>query len=94
MALTEENVIDKIEIINDGCIQVRKALVIKRDGVELSRTFERYCLTPRTRVGDAWQDTDVSDQPSNIQSISSITWTDEVKSAYEEKINITTLPQV
>ena len=40
MALTEETVQDKIEIVGDyKHVQVRSAQVIKRDGTEISRSF-------------------------------------------------------
>ena len=49
MALTEETKNDKIEIIDKGdwtVVQVRKATIIKKDGVEISRTFHRHIITP------------------------------------------------
>ena len=40
MALTEEKIIDKIEVVGDYYhIQVREAHVIKRDGVEISKRY-------------------------------------------------------
>ncbi len=45
MALTEETVQDKIEVVGDyKAVQVRTATVIKRDGVEISRNFHRHVL--------------------------------------------------
>ena len=47
MALTEETVQDKIEIVGEfKHIQVRTATVIKKDGVEISRSFHRHVVTP------------------------------------------------
>ena len=46
MALTETSENDKIEVVNRWNIQVRKATIIKKDGVELTRTFHRHCLVP------------------------------------------------
>ena len=47
MALTETIEYDKIEIVGEHKnVQIRKATVIKKDGVELTRSFERYVLTP------------------------------------------------
>jgi len=47
MALTEETVQDKIEIVGDfKHVQVRTAVVIKRDGVEISRSFSRHVVAP------------------------------------------------
>jgi hypothetical protein len=46
MALTEEQVVDKIEILEDGTIQIRKATRIIKDGVEIAKTYHRHCLSP------------------------------------------------
>ena len=45
MALTEETVIDKIEVVQDH-IQVREATIIKRDGEEISQTYRRWTIPP------------------------------------------------
>jgi hypothetical protein len=74
MALTEETVQDKIEIVGDfKHIQVRTAVVIKRDGVEISRSFSRHVVAP---------DADVSGESSEVQAIAAAVHTDEVKAAY------------
>ena len=47
MALTEETVEDKIEIVGDfKHVQVRTATVIKRDGTEISRNYHRHVVAP------------------------------------------------
>ena len=46
MTLRERTIIDRIEVLEDGSVQVRRATVIQRDGVEISRTFHRYVLSP------------------------------------------------
>ena len=47
MALTEETVQDKIEIVGDyKHVQVRTATIIKRNGVEISRNFSRHVVAP------------------------------------------------
>ena len=74
MALTEETVQDKIEIVGDfKHIQVRTATVIKRDGVEISRSFSRHVVAP---------DADVSGESAEVKAISAAVHTDEVKAAY------------
>ena len=74
MALTEETVQDKIEIVGDfKHVQVRTATVIKRDGVEISRSFSRHVVAP---------DADVSGESSEVQAIAAAVHTDEVKAAY------------
>ena len=49
MALTESIEYDKIEVVGQyKHVQVRKATVIKRDGTEVTRSFERFALNPGT----------------------------------------------
>ncbi len=50
MPLTEETIADRIEILEDGRIQVREATVIKRDGVEIARTLHRKIVDPGADV--------------------------------------------
>jgi hypothetical protein len=86
MALTEEAVQDKIEVVGDyKHVQVRTATVIKRDGTEISRSFSRHVLTCSTKSGDplAWGDTDISGESTEVQAICNAVWTDAVKTAYQ-----------
>ncbi len=46
MALTETNIVDKIEVVENGSVQVRTASVIFRDDKEISRAFHRHVLPP------------------------------------------------
>jgi hypothetical protein len=84
MALTEETTQDKIEIVRDyKLVQVRTATVIKRDGVEISRSFSRHVLQPSTKTGDTWGDTDISGESTEVQGICNAVWSDAVKTAYQ-----------
>jgi len=84
MALTEETIQDKIEIVGDyKHVQVRTATVIKRDGVEISRSFSRHVLQPSTKTGDTWGDTDISGESAEVQGICNAVWSDSVKTAYQ-----------
>ena len=86
MALTEEAVQDKIEVVGDyKVVQVRTATVIKRDGTEISRSFHRHTLACSTKSGDpaVWSDTDISGESTEVQAICSAVWTDAVKTAYQ-----------
>ena len=84
MALTEEQVEDKIEVVGDyKAIQVRTASVIKRDGVEISRSFSRHVLQCSTKSGDTWGDTDISGESTEVQGICNAVWSDAVKTAYQ-----------
>jgi len=84
MALTEETVEDKIEIVGGyKAVQVRTATVIKRDGVEISRNFHRHVLQCSTKSGDTWADTNISGESTEVQAICNAVWTDAVKTAYQ-----------
>ena len=79
MALTEETIEDKIEIVGDHkMVQVRTATVIKRDGVEISRSFHRHVVAP----GEC-----DSDQSTEVQAICNAVHTDAIISAYQAFIS-------
>jgi len=85
--ITKEIVVDKIEVLEMGQVQVRTATVIKEDSKELTRSFHRHVLAPRTKTDDTWGDTDISGEDAKVQAIANATWTDDVKSAYETLID-------
>ena len=87
MALTEETVQDKIEVVNGTHVQVRTATVIKRDGEEINRSFHRHTLSPSTKTDDGWADTDISGESTAVQGICNAVWTDAVKTAYQEAMD-------
>ena len=88
MALAESIEYDKIEIVTPyKHVQVRKALVIKKDGVELTRSFERYVLNAGTlNASDNLVDTDLSGEPAEIAAICNAVWTTDVKAAWKAKL--------
>ena len=88
MALTESIEYDKIEIIGQyKQVQVRKATVIKKDGNELTRTFERYVLTPGVLDdSDNLVETNISSEPAEVVAICPAVWTDAVKTAWKENL--------
>ena len=88
MALTETIEYDKIEVVGQyKAVQVRKASVIKKDGVELTRTFERYAMQCGTLDGsDNLVATDISAEPAEVQAICNAVWTDDVKAAWKAKL--------
>lgn len=74
MALTEETVQDKLEIVGDyKHIQVRTATIIKKDGVEISRSFSRHVVAP---------DADTSGESDDVKAIAAQVHTDAIKTAY------------
>jgi len=77
MALTEEIVQDKIEIVGDHKhVQIRTATVIKRDGVEISRSFSRHVVAPDISA------TDLANESAEVQGICATIHTQAVKDAY------------
>ena len=74
MALTEETLQDKIEIVGEyKHVQVRTATVIKRDGVELTRSFHRHVVAP---------DADITGESTEVQAICAAVHSQAVKDAY------------
>ena len=89
MALTERSENDKIEVVGQyKTVQVRRATVIERDGVEVTRSFHRHVLQPGTvGVGtDQLIDTDISGEDADVQAICTAAWTDAVKEAWRVKL--------
>ena len=88
MALAESIEYDKIEVVGQyKAVQVRKATVIKKDGVELTRAFGRYVLQAGVLDGNnALVDTDISAEPAEIQAVCNAVWTTDVKAAWKAKL--------
>jgi hypothetical protein len=82
MALTKETVIDKIEVLEMGQVQVRTATRVKEDGAVLSSSFSRHVVEPSTKASGSWADTDISGEDARVQAVANATWTDSVKTAY------------
>ena len=74
MALTETQENDKIEVVNKWNVQVRNATIIKKDGKELTRAFNRHTVCP---------DQDITTEPDEVKAICNAVWTDEVKAAWK-----------
>ena len=88
MALTESIEYDKIEVVGIyKHVQVRKATVIKKDGTEMARSFNRYVLQAGTLdASDNLVDTDLSAQPAEVSAICNAAWTTDVKTAWKAKL--------
>ena len=81
MALTEETIQDKIEIVGDyKHVQVRTAVVIKRDGTEISRSFSRHVVAPDISADD------LANESAEVQVICNAVHTDAIKTAYAEHL--------
>ena len=88
MALAESIEYDKIEVVGQyKAVQVRKATVIKKDGVELTRSFERYVLQPgQLDASDNLVDTDLSGEPAEVSAICTAAWTTDVKALWKTEL--------
>jgi hypothetical protein len=69
--------VDLIEVVENGCLQVRIKTAIKEDGKEISGSFERHVVAP----GD-----DYSAEDARVKAICSVTHTAAVVSAYKTAI--------
>ena len=95
MAITKEIIEDKIEIVGvHKNIQIRNATIIKEDGVELTRSFNRKSLECVKTLYDGspftHTDTDISSESTEVKAIANAVWTDAVKAA-KKTANETTL---
>ena len=88
MALSESIEYDKIEVVGIyKAVQVRKATVIKKNDVELTRSFERYVSNPGSLDdSDNLVDTDLSAEPTEVSAVCNAVWTTDVKSAWKTKL--------
>jgi len=95
MALTESIEYDKIEVVGQyKHVQVRKATVIKKDGVELTRSFERFVLDPGSLDdSDNLVDRPLDKEPDGttniadeVKAICNAVWTTSVKNAWKAKL--------
>ena len=101
MALTESIEYDKIEVVGQyKHVQVRKATIIKKDGTELTRSFNRFVLNPGTLDGsDNLVDNPLSKEPDGttnitdeVKTICNAVWTTSVKNAWKAHL-IATKPR-
>ena len=95
MALSETIEYDKIEVVGQyKAVQVRKATVIKKDGAELTRSFQRFVLHPGTLDGsDNLVDNPLSKEPdgttdidADVKAICNAVWSTTVKDAWKAKL--------
>ena len=95
MALTETIEYDKIEVVGQyKAVQVRKATVIKKDDVELTRSFERFVLEPGTLdAADNLVDNPLDKEPDGttaiadeVKAVANAVWTDDIKTLWKAKL--------
>lgn len=74
MALEKQTVVDLIETLENGCVQVRTATRILDDGVAVSSSFHRHVVAP----GD-----DYSQEDPRVQAICAAVQTPEIIAVYK-----------
>lgn len=77
MALEKVNIVDLIEVIENGCVQVRTKTVIMEDGAQISGSFHRHVVVP----GQGYANED-----PRVQAICAATHTPEVIAAYQASL--------
>tara|TARA_B000000532_G_scaffold231267_1_gene213082 strand:- start:35 stop:349 length:315 start_codon:yes stop_codon:yes gene_type:complete len=95
MALTESIEYDKIEVVGQyKAVQVRKANVIKKDGTEITRSFERFALTPgELDASDNLVDNPLTKEPDGVtdivdevKAVCNAVWTDAIRASWKAKL--------
>ena len=95
MALSESIEYDKIEVVGlYKHVQVRKATVIKKDDVEITRSFNRFVLNPGTLDdSDNLVDNPLDKEPDGttaivdeVKAICTAAWTDAIKASWKAKL--------
>ena len=74
MALEKIKIVDRIEVVENGTVQVRTKTAIKEDGVEISSKFHRHVVVP----GD-----DYSGEDTRVQGVCAALHTAEAIEAYK-----------
>jgi hypothetical protein len=74
MSIEKQLVVDKIEVLENGCVQVRTRTSILENGQQISGAFHRHVVSP----GD-----DYSGEDARVQAICAATHTAEVIAAYK-----------
>lgn len=79
MAFSEQKIIDKIEVVETGAIQVREVTRVFNDDKLIAQTFHRWSFAPSSNV---------SEMPENVQAVANAVWTDDVVAAYMARIKL------
>jgi hypothetical protein len=78
MALEKKVVVDLIETVENGVVQVRTKTAILEDGVEISSKFHRHVIAPGA---------DYSVEDAKVQAICAAVHTPEVIAAYKATLD-------
>lgn len=78
MSIEKQLVVDMIEVLENGCVQVRTATRIMENGKQISGTFHRHVIAP----GD-----DYSNEDARVQAICAATHTSDVIETYRASLS-------
>ena len=82
MGLEKVEIVDKIEVVENGCVQVRTKTAIMEDGKQISSSFHRHIVAP----GD-----DYSAEEARVKAICAATHTQSVVDAYKATLDNATV---
>lgn len=74
MPIEKQVVVDRIEMVGNGSVQVRTATRIVEDGAVISQAYHRHVVAPGA---------DYSGEDARVQAICAASHTEEVISAYK-----------
>lgn len=77
MALEKQIVVDQIEILENGCVQVRTCTRVIEDGIVLSNSFHRHVVVPGA---------DYSQESQRVKDVCALIHTAEVVSEYQSSV--------
>jgi len=78
MALEKVFVVDRIEVIENGCVQVRTKTAILEDGKQISGAFHRHVVAPSD---------DYSSEDAKVQAVCAAVHTPKVIAAYQANLS-------
>jgi len=76
MSLEKQVVVDKIEVVENGIVQVRSAIRIVENGEVISSSYHRHVVAPGQ---------DYSNEDARVKAICAAVHTDDVVAAYQSQ---------
>jgi|TARA_B100000035_G_scaffold314074_1_gene329350 hypothetical protein len=77
MALSEQVVVDSVEVNERGLVLVKEVTKIIKDSAVVAKSARRYVLCPGH---------DLTDQPQRVQDVANAVWTDDFMTAWNAQV--------
>lgn len=77
MALSEQVVVDSVEVNERGLVLVKEVTKIIKNGAAIAKTARRYVLSPGH---------DLTDQPQRVQDVANAIWTEDFMTAWNTQV--------